>query len=129
LNYTVYQELVAQDAIKVEQIENQVAGFRIVHLIGKSQRDIELREAGQTEPRLFIAGVELVEQAVKAEQALVSILRSKVHAVVVIPECAQCFIDVTIRGVIRIKTSQYVGIILIAKVTVGVEVAGIAITL
>ena len=75
----------------------------------------------------FIACVELIEQTIKAEQSFVRILGSKIHAMVVIPQRTQCFIDITVRLVIRVKPSQDIGIILIAKMAGGVEVARIAV--
>src|SRR5713226_7380314 len=100
LEHTVHQELVAQDAVQIKQIKDQLAGGRIVNLVGEGQLDVKLREAGEMEPGAFVASVKLVEQTVKTEQALVSVLRSKVHAVIVIPQRAQSFIDVTIGLVV-----------------------------
>src|SRR6185437_13208740 len=88
LNGAVHQKLIAEDAIQIEQVEYQVACLRIEDLVIESERNIELREAGEAETSGFIAGVKLVEQAIEAEEALVSILRGEIHAVIVIPERA-----------------------------------------
>src|SRR6202041_1459321 len=98
------------DAVQCEQVELQIATV-VVHLVGKGQRDIKVRKARQMEPGLFVAGIELVEQAVETNQTLVGILRGKVHAVVVIPQSAQRFIDVAVRRIGRTKARQDVGVV------------------
>src|SRR4029077_4819488 len=93
------------------------AASRVVYLIGKRQRNVEpLLEARKMEPRAFVAGVELVEQQKEPEQTFVSVLRSKVHAMVVIPQGAERFINVAVGLVGRVKSSQHVGILLIVEV-------------
>jgi hypothetical protein len=77
----------------------------------------------------FVAGIELVEEAIEADQSFVGILRSEIDAVVVIPERTQRFVDIACWSVIRIESRQYVGIILIAEVSGTVEVARIAVAL
>src|SRR5262249_11000259 len=93
LDLAIHQELVAEDAVQVEQVERQQAGGRIVDLVGERQRNIELRETGETESGGFVAGIELVEQAIESEQALVGILRGEIHPVIVVPQRAERFID------------------------------------
>src|SRR5712691_6013975 len=127
LNLAIHQELVAQDAVKAEQVEEQPAIGGIVNLIGEGQRDIKLRKARKMKAGAFIAGVELVEQAIETQQALVRVLRGKVDAVIVIPQCAQSFVDVASRCVVRVESCQHIRIVLIAEVPNAVEVAGVAV--
>ena len=86
-----------------------------------------LREGGKAETGLVIARIELVEQTIEAQQALIGVLRSEVHAVVVVPQGAHRLIDVAVRLVVRVESGQHVGIVLIAEVPGGVEVAGVAV--
>src|SRR4029077_8713452 len=74
LDLAVDQELVTEDAVEVEQVEDQEAGAGIEHAGGQHQRDIveQRRErvarrldSRQPEPGGLVAGVELVEQAVE----------------------------------------------------------------
>src|SRR6266436_2553093 len=81
------------------------------------------RKARKMKAGAFIAGVELVEQAIETQQALVRVLRGKVHAVIVVPQCAQSFVDVTIWLVVRVESRQHIRIVLIAEVPNAVEVA------
>src|SRR5215813_8148879 len=79
LDHAVHQELVAQNAIQVEQVKHQGSALGIVDFVGEGQRNIELREAGQMEAGGFIAGItaatsHLAEQAMEPEQAFVSVL-------------------------------------------------------
>src|SRR5215471_2807130 len=66
LDLAVDQELITQDAVQVEQVKGQQLRGGIVHLVGKDQRNIALREVWKTESSLIIAGVELVEQEIVA---------------------------------------------------------------
>src|SRR5258708_18072652 len=81
------------------------------------------------EPGPLIAGVKLIEQTVEPDQSLVGILGCEVHAVIVIPQRAQSFVDVTVGLVVGIKSGQHIGIVLIAETPRGVEVAWVAVTL
>ena len=67
LNLAIHQELVAQDAVKAEQVEEQPAIGGIVNLVSEGQRDIKLRKARKMKASTFIAGVELVEQAIETQ--------------------------------------------------------------
>ncbi len=127
LNLAIHQELVAQDAVKAEQVEEQPAIGGIVNLIGEGQRDIKLRKARKMKAGAFIAGVELVEQAIETQQALVRVLRSEIHPVIVIPQGAQGFIDVAVGCVVRVESRQHIRIVLIAEVPNAVEVARVAV--
>lgn len=62
------------------------------------------------------------------EQAFVGVLRGKVHAVVVIPQCAQRFVDVAVGFVVRVESGRDFRIILIARMPSRVEVTGVAVT-
>src|SRR5258708_40236143 len=81
LDHSVHQELVAQDAVQVEQIERQQAASRVEAPVGKQHGDV-VGAAGEVESSGLVAGVELIEQEVEPCQALVGILRREVHAVV-----------------------------------------------
>ena len=128
MDHAVHQELVAQDTVQVEQIEDQLAGSRVIDLIGEGQRNIKLRIAGQMEAGGLVARIKLIEQQMEPEQALVGVLRGKVHAVVVIPERAQRFVDVASGCVVRVEPGQDFRIVLIAEVSSRVEIAGVAVT-
>src|SRR5215469_16510933 len=79
------------------------------------------------ESRRFVASVELVEKAIEANQPFVGILRGEVHAVVVIPERTERLVDIPIGLVVGVKSGQNVGIILVAEMPIGVEVARITV--
>src|SRR5262249_10627726 len=89
LDHAIDQELVAQDAIQIEQVEHQLSRVRIEDLVIEHQRDIELGEAGQVEARGFVSRIQTVEQTIEPDQALVGVLRGKVHAMIVVPERGQ----------------------------------------
>ena len=86
LDLAVHRELVAQDAVQVEEIEEEQTSPPIEALVGEHHRDVELGEAREMEAGRFVAGVELVEEQVEPRQPLVDVLRGEVDAVVVIPE-------------------------------------------
>jgi hypothetical protein len=128
LDYAVYDELVAQDAIKIEQIEDQVAAG-IEYLVCESQWDIEMGEAGKAETGGLITGIKLVEQAVETDQSLVGVLGGEVYAVIVVPQRAQRLVDVAVGLVGGIESRQNVGVILVAELSRRIEVARITVTL
>jgi hypothetical protein len=84
-DHAVHQELVAQDAIQVEQIERQQMAGGVEAAIGKQHGDVEFA-AGKMEPGSLVAGVELIEQQEESGQPFVGILRGEVHAMVVVPQ-------------------------------------------
>src|ERR1700721_461060 len=81
LDLAIHQEFIAQNAIQVEQVEYKVAAVRVISSVGKQQRNVELRKAGQPESGFFVAGVKLIEQAVEPGKALVGVLRREIDAV------------------------------------------------
>src|SRR6185295_17700749 len=89
LDVAVDEKLVAENAVEVEQVEEDLAADRIDDLVVEQQRDVERGETRQAETCRFVAGVELIEQQIEAGQALVDILRREVDAVIVVPERAQ----------------------------------------
>src|SRR6185437_10643923 len=78
LDHAVHQELIAQNSIQIEQVEYQLTGLGIENLVGESQRNIELWEAGKTEAGGFIARIQIVEKAIEPEQSFVGVLRGEV---------------------------------------------------
>ena len=96
LDHAVDQELVAEDAVGVERVEDQIAGRRVEAAVGEHHRDVILRERRQAEAGRLVAGVVIVEEEVVTDQPLVDVLRREVLAVVVIPERAQRLVDVAV---------------------------------
>src|SRR5438552_8043293 len=137
LDLAVDRELVAQDAVQVEQVEKQEACPRIEALVGKYHGDVERGEARQMEAGVLVAGVELVEEEVEPGQPFVDVLRGEVHAVVVVPERAHRLVDVAAGGrvdawrglVVREDSGQDVRVVLVVEVSALEEVARVAIAL
>jgi len=116
LDLAVHRELVPQDAVQVEEIEEEETGPPIEALVGEHHGDVELGEAREMEPGTLITGVELIEEQVEAGQALVDVLGSEIDAVVVVPERAHRLVDVA-RGRERLgrEAGQDVGIVLVVE--------------
>src|SRR5262245_45865407 len=115
LNVAVDEKLVAEDAVEIEQVEENLAADRIDHFVGEQQRDVERRKARQAKPRRFIASVELVEQQVEAGQALVDVLRGEVDTMIVIPERAEALVDVADARVGGVDAGKDVRIVLVVE--------------
>ena len=81
----------------------------------------------EMETSFFIASVKFVEQAIKPKQPLVSVLRGEVHAMVVVPERAQIFVDISVGLIRRAESGQHVRVILVAEVPDTIEVAGVSV--
>src|SRR5580658_3693870 len=127
LDLAVHQELIADNSIQSEQVKRQQGTFGVIYLIGEDQGDIELREAGQMETRFFIAGVKFVEEAIKAYQPLVSVLRREVHAMIVVPQRAQSFVNISVGRIRRAESGQHVRVILVAVVPDTIKIAGVSV--
>src|SRR5206468_2541271 len=54
----------------------------------RSERDVELGKGREPEAGVLVAGIELVEQELEAEQPLVDVLRRVPDAMIVVPERA-----------------------------------------
>ena len=115
LDLAVHRELVPQDAVQVEEIEEEETGPPIEALVGEHHGDVVRREGGQAEARRLGAGVELVEEQVEAGEALVDVLGGEVHAVVVVPERAHGLVDVAVRPMGRIESGVLVRIVLVVE--------------
>src|SRR5260370_21954530 len=74
------------------------------------------------------AGGKCIKQQINPSQAVVGVLRREIYAMVVIPECAECLIDVSGAGVGGKNARQNVGIVLIIELARLEEVAGKAVT-
>src|SRR5207247_11272759 len=68
LDLAVDRELVAQDAVQVEQVENQEACPRIAALVAEYRGDVERGEARQMEACVLVAGVEWVEVGLEHDE-------------------------------------------------------------
>src|SRR5262249_15772111 len=97
LNLSAHQQLIAQKALPVEQMEEEVAGIGVEQLVADKHWDIELA-AGKAEAGGFVPGIKVVEQQKLADQTLVDVLRGKVDAVIVVEECAQGLANVALGG-------------------------------
>src|SRR5262245_58765083 len=62
-----------------------------------------------------MSGIELIKQQVKPCQSFVNILGSEVHAMIVVPERAQRFINIAGSGMGRENSSQHIGIMLVIE--------------
>jgi len=126
LNLAVHGELVAEDAVQIEQVEEHQSIDWIEDLVGEQQRDVEIagsravRHAGQMEPGGLVAGVGLVVQEIKPGQPLVDVLRRERHAVIVVPQRA--------HGLVRIAARWIVRIAVVVELTDFKKIAGMAIT-
>src|ERR1041384_619029 len=89
LNDAIRQLNVAEQSLEIESVKAQQPGAGVQQLIIEHDRDVVLRITRQTEAGGFIAGIELVEDQVKAFKTLVSIFRGVIDAMVVIPQRAQ----------------------------------------
>ena len=98
LDHAIDEKLVAEDAVEVEQVEEQQTSLQVEALVVEHHRDVVGRERGKPEPRGLVARVERVEEQIKACQALVHVLSGKVYPVVVIPQRAHCLIDIATLG-------------------------------
>ena len=79
------------------------------------------------ETGFFIARVKFIEQAIKANQTLVGVLRGEVHAMVVVPQRAQSFVDISVGLIRRAESGQHVRVILVAVVPYAVKVARVSV--
>jgi len=61
--------------------------------------------------------------SISSTQREIRLLRGEVHAVIVVPQRAQRFVDVAVRCMVGVEARQHVGIVLIAEVSRGIEVA------
>src|SRR5262249_47270807 len=89
LDLAVDQELVPDQPVELEEVEAYQPRRRVDQLVREDEGDVEVREARQVEAGQLVAGVELVEDQVEAEQPLVDVRAGVVDAVVVVPERAQ----------------------------------------
>src|SRR5437667_64392 len=88
LEDAVHQQLVADQAVEPEEVEADLPRSRIEQLVGESKRDVEVGKGGEVETGILIARVELIEEELEAEEALVDVLRRVLDTVVVVPERA-----------------------------------------
>src|SRR5262249_47188138 len=127
LDLAIDQECVAHDAIQAHQVEKDFA-ILVKDFVGKVHPDIELREAGQMKPRVFIAGVKLIEEQIVPVKSLVDVLRRMINAVVVIPQRTQRFINVTaLIFVGGENSSQHIWVVLVIELSPLEEIAGVAV--
>jgi len=64
--------------------------------VGEQHRDVVVGERRQVVPGVLIAGVEVVEQDVRADESLVHVLGRESLAMIVVPQGTECFVDVTV---------------------------------
>ena len=120
---------VADQSLEVERIEANLTRAGIDQLVIQDDRDIKRWVAGKAEAGCLVAGVKLIKDQVKPFQALVSILGSVIDAVIVIPQGAQRFVDVTVGLMRRGKTGLLCGEVVIEILSAEEPSAGPAITL
>src|SRR5439155_20934273 len=116
LDLAVHHELVAEDAVEVEEVEEDLS-VRIEHLVGEQQRDVELstRESkGEGVRVVLVARVSLVEEQVEAGESLVDVLRREIETVVVVPERVHRLARVAGRGK-RVEAGADVRIVLVVE--------------
>ena len=129
LDHAVDQELVAQDAVQVEGVEDQLSARRIETFIREHHGDVVVREAGQAEAGGLVSRVILIEQQVEAGEPLVDVLGGEVDPVVVIPERAQRLVDVAVGQVGRVEAREHVRDNLIVILAAREKVLGEAVAL
>ena len=64
----------------------------------------------------FVARVKLIEKEMVPNQPLISVLRSKAHAVVVVPQRAERLIDIACARVGRENAGQDIRVVMIGPV-------------
>src|SRR5258708_1061178 len=110
------------EGVWMEEIKREEVGGWMVKLIRKREWDVKLREGGEMKSCRLVSGVELNEQTIETHEALVGVLRCEIHAVVVVPERAQGFIDVAIGPAVGVESGQNVGIVLVAELPYFIKV-------
>src|SRR6185295_1492132 len=133
----VDEELVSEDAVKIERIHHLQARLLIENNVAKDHVDIEVAvvaytvsKAGQVKSSALIASVKLVVEVVHPHQTLVDVLRCEIEHVVVIPERTHRFVDVAALGyVCGIHSGEDVWIVLIVELAAIPKVAGETVTL
>src|SRR5579864_1242976 len=119
----------SQDSVQIHEVKGH-GPLLVENPVGKQHRYVVLREAGKAESCVLISGVMIVEQEVEARQPFVHVLGCRADHMIVVPERAQGFIEVTaLRNVIRQNTSVLIGIVLVIELAAVEEVAGVTITL
>ena len=85
-NLAVHRELVAQDAVKIEEVVDELPAG-VEHLVAEHERHV-VRSARQLESARvqFVAAIERIEEAVASREAGVNILSGEILPVVVIPQ-------------------------------------------
>ncbi len=131
----VDEELVAEDAVEIEQVEGQQPGILVKDLVVDDHVDVEVgervlavAERGQAEARGLVAGVELVEEDVGPGETLVGVFRRVVDAVVVIPQRVHRFFEVARAGVRRVDAGVDVRVVVVVELAALHEEAGEAVT-
>ena len=125
LDLRIHRHLVAQDPVQVEQVEEELAGGRIEHLVHEEHGDVELA-AGQAEPGRLVVGVEqdvVAEERAEGGEHLVRVLRGEVDLVVVIPEEAHRLPHVardrpavqSARGNVRGEARAHVRVVIVVE--------------
>lgn len=74
LDLAVYEKLVTQDAIQVEQIEEEQPRLRIEDLVGKQHRDVAVAARQSEADRLVAAVVIAIEHQEEAGEPLLDVL-------------------------------------------------------
>src|SRR5437867_4285619 len=111
LNLSIHEELVAQNAIEIEQVEKKQS-IRVEHPVREQEGYVEL-VAGQVKPAAFVTRVLVVVEDGEAGEPLVDVLRGEIHAVVVVPERAQAFPHISPRRMSAVVASQPVGVVMV----------------
>jgi hypothetical protein len=109
LDLSVDQEPVPQDAVQIEQVEEDLASARVDHLVVEHHGDVVLREARQMETRQLVTGILIVEEQIHPRQALVGVLGGVVDAVVVVPERVQRFLMSPTPGCVELIPARTFG--------------------
>ena len=115
LDRAVGEEAVAEDAVQVEQVEHRLAGRCRTARRGR-RSGCRIRSARQVQAGAGNAGVQVVEQVVAAEHALVDVLGGEIEVVIVVPQRAQRLVRVARRAVFRIgEAGVHVRIVLVLE--------------
>ena len=120
--------LVAEDAVEIERVEEQLP-IGVERLVGEQQRHVELA-ARQAQAARLIAGVDIVEGAKEADLPLVDVLRRKVGPMRMVEQRAQRLVWVTVwrmRG--GREAGLRHGVAVVAEFARRVEVPRSAVTL
>ncbi len=108
LNPAVYQVLISQNAVRIEQVKLEQTSLAIKDFVVEHHVDVEVCEwvlavtkTGQLETAIFIACVMLIKENVCSGQAFVSILGGVIDAMVVIPERMHRLLDIAALSDVR----------------------------